>query len=828
MLSAVELHQRGLEASNAGRHATARKAFQQALSRAENNETRARIELSLAYTEAELGTIDDGLARCGRALDLPDVPDLVRGLIWSQLGLLHMRAGDGATALADLERAAPLIDPEAHRALGNLYLTLGNIHLQRSAPDAAIASFEASSEHYVAVHLTHQSDKALHNLGYAYLLAGDVVRAIQLMDQARPTFQELGPVYEAVGSQDRAEALVAAGMPHDAADALRAAASAFARRRMRKRQAEALLVLARLLLREDPREARRVARQAMRLFTGNGSQVWAVRARAVALEAEVLTGRRRTALSQESAEVAALLREQGLVHDATALELQSVRLAIRAGDPEAALERLARIEESEDAPLSNRILASQVRAESARAAGDVEAALDSARHGLTELHAWQSAFGSLDLQSSLVGHGRDLAMHGLRTAVQDGTPQVVFEWAERARALATRVAPVRPTVGSQHAEQLRRLRKLTLELDKAATTGQPAPSLASETRELRRKIREEAWHDEGSGVITEPASLAQLQARLEDRDGVLLAHVVMDGRMHALVVTRTDARVLDLGRFDDVRHLLRGLQADLDVSAAHLPEQLRAVVIGSLDHRLSAMADRLIAPVADLLKDRPIVLVPSGSLAGVPWTLLRGLQGTPVTLPRSATLWLEHADTATRPRHAALVSGPLVARAEEEVVRSAAAWQDATVLTGSEASTERVAGVAARADVLHVAAHGRHSADNPLFSGLELHDGLWFGYDIDRLGHVPDIVLLSACEVGRSAVRWGEEAIGMPAAWLHAGSRVVIASPASVDDDVACEVLSSTHQLLARGVLPSDALAEATTRIGMQVPSTFMCFGAGW
>ena len=35
--------------------------------------------------------------------------------------------------------------------------------------------------------------------------------------------------------------------------------------------------------------------------------------------------------------------------------------------------------------------------------------------------------------------------------------------------------------------------------------------------------------------------------------------------------------------------------------------------------------------------------------------------------------------------------------------------------------------------MLHVAAHGRHSADNPLFSGLELADGPWFGYDIDQL-----------------------------------------------------------------------------------------------
>ena len=41
--------------------------------------------------------------------------------------------------------------------------------------------------------------------------------------------------------------------------------------------------------------------------------------------------------------------------------------------------------------------------------------------GLADLHAWQSSFGSLDLQSTLVGHGRALAMQGLRLALEDGS-----------------------------------------------------------------------------------------------------------------------------------------------------------------------------------------------------------------------------------------------------------------------------------------------------------------------------------------------------------------------------------------------------------------------
>jgi CHAT domain-containing protein len=137
-----------------------------------------------------------------------------------------------------------------------------------------------------------------------------------------------------------------------------------------------------------------------------------------------------------------------------------------------------------------------------------------------------------------------------------------------------------------------------------------------------------------------------------------------------------------------------------------------------------------------------------------------------------------------------------------------------------------VTSLAGRVDVLHLAAHGRHSSENPLFSGLELVDGPWFGYDIDRLASVPDVVLLSACEVGRSTVRAGEELIGMTAAWLHAGARCVVASPAAVNDEVAHDVLVCVHQRLAAGDDPSSALAAAVPPAGAdRAPAPFVCFG---
>ncbi len=198
-----------------------------------------------------------------------------------------------------------------------------------------------------------------------------------------------------------------------------------------------------------------------------------------------------------------------------------------------------------------------------------------------------------------------------------------------------------------------------------------------------------------------------------------------------------------------------------------------------------------------------------------------------VTVPRSASLWLTGRASALAADRVGFAAGPGVPRAAEEVRVASARWVDPEVLTGDAARAAAVSAMAERVDVLHIAAHGRHSADNPLFSGLELADGPWFGYDIDQLASIPSTVILSACELGRSSVRWGVETIGMTVAWQHAGTRCVIAAPASVADDVAGEVLAATHAGLAAGAPPAEALLEAVRRSGTAL-SSFLCYGAAW
>jgi CHAT domain-containing protein len=418
----------------------------------------------------------------------------------------------------------------------------------------------------------------------------------------------------------------------------------------------------------------------------------------------------------------------------------------------------------------------------------------------------------------VTGHGRRLAVRGLRVAVASGRPDVLFEWSERARTLASRVQPVRIPGDEQVQTDLQELRAL-------ASAEDPSPASAARQAELRERVRERAWQHRGSGEYDDPAPLEELQQRLA-ADQALLAHVVTDRGVAALVVTSGSVAVVDLGPRSALDALTGGLLPDLDMAAAELPGMFAEAIRSELRSRLRRLDDLLIRPLADAVGDREVVLTPSGALATVPWTILPGNHGRTVTVAQSATSWLSRTATPLRSGSAGFVAGPRVAQAEAEIRAAAAAWPDAGVLHGAEATADAVSRLAGSVDVLHVSAHGRHSSENPLFSGFELADGPWFGYDIDQLASVPDVVLLSACEVGRSTLRGGEELIGMTAAWLHAGARCVIASAAAINDAVANDVLVAVHRELSAGHPPATALARALRRLDPDgPPAPLVCFG---
>jgi len=568
----------------------------------------------------------------------------------------------------------------------------------------------------------------------------------------------------------------------------------------------------------QPREAASSARRAARVLRSRGNEEWALRAEALAFEAEVRRkldspGTRTiawwSATRERAADLEQRLGARGLASERSDVALHRALAAVRT--PGVGTVRVRPPPQGVEEPVGSRLLREEVRARAAWQGGRRADSLELIRRGLADLHGWQSSYGSLDLQSSLVGHGRSLARLGLDLAVEDGRPAVVHEWSERARALVARVPPVRPPADPDAADRLTALRTL------------PPGTSPEERARLRERVREDAWYRPGAGTVLEPLDLDEVLDRLGG--DALVSYLVAHGKLHALVVTAERVEVLRLAPLARVDGLLPGLAADLDMTAvSDLPPAIRTQVTRGLAARLSDLATVLVAPLRGVLGDRRLVIVPAGRLAGVPWSMLPGLVGRPLTVARSASLWAD-APAATPLATSGLVAGPDVPRAAQEVCECASAWGDrARVLTGTAADAATVALLTADVDVLHVAAHGHHADEHPLFSGLALVDGTWFGYDVELLPSLPSLVVLSACEVGRSTVRWAEELVGMTAAWQHAGARCVIAAPAAVNDELAGATLPALHRGLAGGRAPADVLAELAPTEGL--PLT--CFGAGW
>ena len=176
-----------------------------------------------------------------------------------------------------------------------------------------------------------------------------------------------------------------------------------------------------------------------------------------------------------------------------------------------------------------------------------------------------------------------------------------------------------------------------------------------------------------------------------------------------------------------------------------------------------------------------------------------------------------------------VVAGPDVPHGQREAETVAAAYPETTLLSGPAATGRAVLDAIPAGGLVHIAAHGHHEQDNPLFSGVLLADGLLYGYDVAPNPAIPAQVVLSSCDVGRTDDRPGGEPLGLVAALLRSGVSTVIAGTSRVSDRVAAAVMPAYHQRLQAGDSPAIALAGAIAGVAASDddPAPFTCFGAG-
>jgi CHAT domain-containing protein len=241
----------------------------------------------------------------------------------------------------------------------------------------------------------------------------------------------------------------------------------------------------------------------------------------------------------------------------------------------------------------------------------------------------------------------------------------------------------------------------------------------------------------------------------------------------------------------------------------------------------------LLHPLARALEDRPVVIVPTTLLHPLPWAALPSCRSRPVTTAPSAAWWWRATANASPPAsdRIVLVSGPGLDGAEGEVRDLAELHPEAVVLTGPAATAASVADALDGSSLAHIASHGSFRADQPLLSSLRLADGPLMVYDLERLRHAPLQLVLASCDAGLSAVRPGDELMGVAAALLGLGTTSVLAPLLPIPDDLTRPLMQTLHRALKSGRPPSEALAtaQATVPAGLArlAAATFVCLGAG-
>lgn len=218
------------------------------------------------------------------------------------------------------------------------------------------------------------------------------------------------------------------------------------------------------------------------------------------------------------------------------------------------------------------------------------------------------------------------------------------------------------------------------------------------------------------------------------------------------------------------------------------------------------LQEALLGPACRYLGDLPTVIVPPGKLHAIPWALIPALRTRVFSVVPSAAAWLR-AHNARPPsrRHVTLACGPGLATDGAEVPVAAQLYDDVSLLTGGQATAERVLHALDGAWLAHIAAHGTFRADSPLFSALRMTDGPLTVYDLEQLRRAPYRLILSSCDSGVAAPAGADELLGLVSSLLPLGTAGVVASVVPLNDHAVVPVMLGLH----RGLRDGQSLAES-------------------
>ncbi|MDE3202688.1 MAG: CHAT domain-containing protein [Acidobacteriota bacterium] len=818
--------------------------------------------VSLALERAEAGDFEVALDLIAGALAVLEGGDRARAL--AQRALVMDRSGPRRDTVEHWSQA--IVAFEAVGAVGEVAVCLQNRAIARAYGgdlDGAEVDLRRAGQVFSEGGDRIRAMEVEHNLGFVAARRGDLPRALSLFDRAQETARHLG-VLRPQALVDRVEVTLAAGLAEEASALAESAVDLLQRAEFHADVAEACLLAGRARERAgDLQASASWAARAEDLFARQGRPRWALLARYHHARVESTIPPLRSERAAGLLGLAGELRATGWFDAADEAELTAARLLLALGDDAAArriLDGLA-LGLGRRAPLIRlgiRLLQTRVYL----AAGEGARARRSLLGALNSLRAFLSTLGSIELRS--LGGGQTAEIIELAVAVSafpdraatgsgipgraeagsggpgraeagsggpgraeagsgvPGRAEAVLWWTEVVRQITR--GPGR--VGPPDPELLGLLEALRTVHDEA---GRDAISLAEATRSrqrqaaleeiIRRRSRSASAPPGPTKAVLAPSSLVTWPP-----DVTLVDFAIAEDRLHAVVVERGRARLVRLGPVGEARRLVAGLRLAIGLSVA-------ADADGAASRRATEAArgaeEALIGPLRLEPVER-MVIVPEGPLWSAPWSALPALATVEVTVAATAAPPappLPAPDPA--PERVLLVAGPDLHHGGEELDALREIWPAAEILDGPRARAATVLGALADADLVHIAAHGSHRGDNPMLSGVRLHDGVLTGYELSTAPIAARLVVLSCCETGMAHTTSG---LGLAQLLTQSGGRAAIASVCPVSDSSAVGLMAALHRSLARGRSPAGALRDVGTAAasGPRSPTAagFVCFGS--
>lgn len=745
-----------------------------------------------------------------------------------QEAVVHVACSEWRPALHALELVGPgfaLLTPREQTAA---LLNGGLAHLSLLELEPARGELRDALQLAVEHHSPEQEFKARHNLGCLEFYAGRLPEAIALMREA----DEMDvPVDRARAKHDLALVLLEAGLVNQARQSLTAALDQARAERLRLQEGDVLVDLARCdLLQDDLTGARTALGGAVRAYRARGAHG---RERStVLLRTAVAVAGGRSYREVDAQLQPWLDPSRPVTPDERLAARVLVEVRLLRGDVVGAAHAVDRLRgrapQGLAADMHDRLLVARVAA----ARGDAASARRTVRGALHRLMARQEPTQSLEVRSALALHGRRLSEFEIDDALHSGSLPRVFDSVEHWRAISHRLPPVAAPADPVTSELLAELRQA-----RRLLTSGPDDAVAQEQRaraaHLEWLITQRDWSREerlAPLAARRAVTLSQTRDALAARQESALVFFASAGTQLVLQVDPHRTRLVRLGALSTVTAAVDRLRRDLrahSFTGTHpaLEQVLRGAVTASL-----AELDRLLMSQLTLRDGTGVVVIPGRALGTVPWGMLPSLAGRPVTVATSATRWcagvVRDAD-ATGLTSVVALAGPDLRRATEEVDGVARAWATgaAAVESRPQADSNDVKAALASATLVHVAAHGHHEVQSPYFSSLRMSDGPVFAHELPRpLG--AEHVVLSACDVGTSDLRVGDEPLGLTAALQALGVPSVVAAVSPVDDAAAAAAMVDYHGSLANG--ESAAVALAATIAEHPGAGAFCLYGSDW